>query len=115
MLRGGRQPLRRVRPGLVGHTWPAAPTWCRRPARIAAGAEGRFWLQDLLGAAGSDGSATYRFADDPDREPIELWFTCPTVGTNECRGTTSFATRAGDREWRDDRIVHWGHPFFVES
>ena len=84
------------------------------PARIAAGAEGRFWLQDLLGAAGSDGRATYRRVDDPDAEPIELWFTCPTVGTNACSGPGSFATRSGSDEWREERVARWGHPFFVE-
>lgn len=84
------------------------------PARIAAGAEGRFWIQDLLGAAGSEGRATYRRTDDPDGEPIELWFTCPTVGTNACTGPGSYATKAGDNAWREERVALWGHPFFVE-
>lgn len=84
------------------------------PERIAAGGEGRFWIQDLLGAAGSDGRVTYRRVDEPDGEPIELWFTCPTAGTNACSGPGSFATRAADGEWREERIAHWGHPFFVE-
>jgi UDP-2,3-diacylglucosamine pyrophosphatase LpxH len=84
------------------------------PARIAAGGEGRFWLQDLLGAAGSEGRATYRRVDDPDAGSIDLWFTCPTVGTNACSGPGSFATRAGNEDWREERVARWGHPFFVE-
>lgn len=90
-------------------TFVAAP-----PARIPAGGEGRFWLQDLLGAAGSDGRVTYRRVDEPDGEPVELWFTCPTVGTNACTGPGSFATRAADGAWREERVALWGHPFFVE-
>lgn len=84
------------------------------PERIPAGGEARFWLQDVLGAAGSEGRATYRRADDPDGDPIELWFTCPTMGTNACRGPGSFATKAADEPWREERIARWGHPFFVE-
>ncbi|HWJ96711.1 MAG TPA: metallophosphoesterase [Acidimicrobiales bacterium] len=84
------------------------------PERIASGAEGRFWLQDLLGAAGSDGRAAYRRTDDPGGDPIELRFTCPTVGTNACSGPGSFATRAGGNDWREERVALWGHPFFVE-
>jgi UDP-2,3-diacylglucosamine pyrophosphatase LpxH len=84
------------------------------PDRVPAGGEARFWLQDLLGAAGSEGRATYRRTDDPDAEPIELWFTCPTVGTNACTGPGSFATRTGEGPWREERVALWGHPFFVE-
>jgi UDP-2,3-diacylglucosamine pyrophosphatase LpxH len=83
------------------------------PERIAAGTEGRAWLQDLLGPAGSDGWATYRRVGDPDSEPIELRFACPTVGTNTCRGWSTFATRSGSEPWRDQRVASWGHPFSV--
>jgi UDP-2,3-diacylglucosamine pyrophosphatase LpxH len=84
------------------------------PERIAAGGEARIWLQDQLGVAGSDGRVTYRRVDDPAGDPIELWFTCPTVGTNACTGPGSFATRTGDGDWHEERVAHWGHPFFVE-
>jgi hypothetical protein len=90
-------------------TWVVPP-----PERIVAGGEGRFWLQDLLGAAGSEGRAVYRFADAPDDDPVELWFTCPTAGTNACSGPGSFATRSGNDDWREERVSLWGHPFFVE-
>ena len=83
------------------------------PERIAVGTQARFWLQDLIGPAGSEGAVTYRRTDQPDGIPIELAFACPTVGTNTCLGTPGFATRTADGPWRDDRIVHWGHPFFV--
>ena len=85
------------------------------PARIAAGAEGRFWLQDLLGAAGSDGRVTYRRADSPSGELIELWFTCPTVGTNDCSGPGSFAPRASDGDWRASSSSTNGWPSTVSS
>ena len=84
------------------------------PDRIPASGEARIWLQDVIGVAGSDGRVTYRRADAPDADPIELWFTCPTVGTNACSGPGSFATRAGDETWHEERVAHWGHPFFVE-
>lgn len=89
-------------------TWVVEP-----PARIAAGAEGRLWLQDLVGVAGSAGSATYRRVGTPEGDELELTFACPTVGTNRCSGTEAFATAAGNDGWRDHRIAHWGHPFFV--
>ena len=81
------------------------------PARIAAGSEGRFWLQDLVGVAGSAGTATYRVGDDGPE--VVLAFACPTVGTNRCSGTEAFATASGSDPWRDHRVAHWGHPFFV--
>lgn len=88
------------------------------PPRIAAGEEGRFWLQDLLGAAGTDGRATYRRlgpdgTPTPDAEDLVLRFACPTVGTNVCSGWSTFATRSGSDPWRDQRVAHWGHPFSV--
>ncbi|WP_426573400.1 metallophosphoesterase [Aquihabitans sp. McL0605] len=98
---------------LVDHQVLAGTFVVPPPARIAAGAEGRFWVQDLIGAAGSSGTATYRRTDRPE-QLVDLAFECPTAGTNSCRGPGAFATRAADGPWRDDRVAHWGHPFFVE-
>lgn len=86
------------------------------PARIAAGERGRFWLQDLVGLIGSEGSATYRRTGpggSDEGEDLELRFACPAIGTNRASGTPSFATRAGTDPWVDDRIAHWGRPFAV--
>lgn len=103
---------------LVSFAAPNGAWVVEPPSRIAAGDEGRFWLQDLLGAAGSDGRATYRRVD-ADGAPVagaadlELRFACPTVGTNSCSGWSTFATRSGSDPWRDQRVAHWGHPFSV--
>ncbi|MEZ5182810.1 MAG: hypothetical protein R2702_13200 [Acidimicrobiales bacterium] len=99
--------------GAANGAWVVEP-----PERIAAGDEGRFWLQDLLGAAGSDGWATYVRVDGEGTpveglDPIELRFACPTVGTNSCSGWSTFATRSGSDPWVDQRTAHWGHPFSV--
>lgn len=107
---------------LVDHGAPNGVYVNPPPTRIEAGGEGRFWLQDLLGAAGSAGWATYRRVGErselDDAEPIELRYTCPTVGTNSCSGTDEFATMVGGTGegagvWREDRVAYWGHPFFV--
>lgn len=109
----GAHDLERVAFGAANGVWPVEP-----PERIAAGDEGRCWLQDLLGAAGSDGWVTYRRlgADGTpleEQDPIELRFSCPTLGTNACSGWSTFATRTGSDPWRDQRVAHWGHPFSV--
>jgi hypothetical protein len=116
----GTTDLELVDHGASNGAWIVPP-----PARIAAGTEGRCWLQDLLGAAGSDGWTTYRRilsagGDERDvasegrsADPIELRFACPTMGTNACSGWSTFATRTGNDEWRDQRVAAWGHPFSV--
>ncbi|MCB1031883.1 MAG: metallophosphoesterase [Acidimicrobiales bacterium] len=81
------------------------------PAAIEAGSEGRMWLQDQIGVAGSDGWATYRRSSDGGL--IDLKFTCPTMGLNACSGTPDFATRTGSEPWQDHAVSHWGHPFSV--
>ncbi|MEZ5204289.1 MAG: metallophosphoesterase [Acidimicrobiales bacterium] len=103
----GAHDLELVDHGAAHGTWVVPP-----PALVAAGTEGRFWLQDLLGAAGSDGWATYR-RTGVDADPVEVRFSCPTVGTNSCSGVSTYATRSGSEEWRDQRVAHWGHPFSV--
>jgi hypothetical protein len=88
------------------------------PGRIEPGEVARFWLQDQIGATGSAGSVRYRrtgAVDDADAPEIELAYACPLVGTNAVTATAPFATRVGgDDRWHEERVAHWGHPFFVE-
>jgi hypothetical protein len=79
------------------------------PSRIVAGDQGRFWLQDDPGRSGTKGSAIYRNGNDE----IEFRYSCPTLGANSCSERIDYSTKAGDGTWQDDRIIRWGHPFFV--
>jgi UDP-2,3-diacylglucosamine pyrophosphatase LpxH len=83
------------------------------PDRLAAGSVARCWLQDQLGTAGSAGSATYRRLDTG--ETVTVRFSCPVVGTNDCEAPGSFATRAGEEPWREERVAYWGHPLFIDA
>jgi hypothetical protein len=88
------------------------------PARLPVGEVARFWLQDVLGAAGSAGTVTYRRADGPvdveegegEDDAIELRFACPTIGANHASGP-GLRTRSGHGPWHEGTVARRGHPF----
>jgi UDP-2,3-diacylglucosamine pyrophosphatase LpxH len=86
------------------------------PARIGRGEVARFWVQDLLGAAGSGATVTYRPAGAAVAaadETIELRCSCPTIGNNHASGP-GMRTRAGHGAWHDDgAVARRGHPLFA--
>ena len=86
------------------------------PERIEPGAVARFWLQDQLGVTGSAGTVRYRRVGGGDQDVAAFAYSCPMVGTNAAEAPAAYATRVGgDERWHDERIAHWGHPFFLDA
>ena len=80
------------------------------------GAVARFWLQDQVGVTGSAGSVRYRRVGGSEDDVASFAYACPMVGTNAATAPAAYATRVGgDERWHDERIAHWGHPFFMDA
>jgi UDP-2,3-diacylglucosamine pyrophosphatase LpxH len=86
------------------------------PATIAAGATGRFWLQDLAGIHGAEGGTTYAPADGGN--PLQFVYGCPTgFFQNYASGGSSFVASSGSPPgpFQPGNVVPpYGHPLFVD-
>jgi hypothetical protein len=87
------------------------------PARIPANQTGEFWIQDLPGAAGSQGTATYISGG----KPFAFSFSCPTglpiVSPNTASGGTELLASSEDPPSPNgpyNQVPSGGHPLFVE-
>jgi hypothetical protein len=101
------QPLTRTALANKQGTWVVAP-----PQSIAAGAHGDGWLQDELGAHGSEGSVHYSQAG----HDLAFSFSCPTgLYPNTVSGpNNNFIARSGSGDWQPrGQVPSWGHPLQV--
>jgi len=85
------------------------------PAKIESGKSACFWLQDLPGLAGTEGSVIYKKADNTQ---ITFNYECPFnyLFNNKCSSDgADFYTKSGDKDWGVlNHIEGGGHPFFVK-
>ena len=82
------------------------------PPRVPRGQIARFWIQDKIGGAGTEGTAIYQGANGP----VSLRFGCPTGMNGNLAAGADFRARSGsDRSYGtlNDR-PHFGHPFYVQ-
>jgi UDP-2,3-diacylglucosamine pyrophosphatase LpxH len=82
------------------------------PARVPRGQIARFWIQDKIGGAGTEGTAIYQGANGP----VSLRFGCPTGMNGNLAAGADFRARSGsDKSYGtlNDR-PHFGHPFYVQ-
>jgi UDP-2,3-diacylglucosamine hydrolase len=101
--------------------WDDDSIWVvRPPPDIPPGGRANIWLQDKLGAKGSDGRFTYTDGESN----LNFAFRCGTVVSNRVRaGVTpavrgrppsglaiNFEARAGNDPWRQRGITSGGHP-----
>jgi UDP-2,3-diacylglucosamine pyrophosphatase LpxH len=100
--------------------WDDDSIWVVGPKDIPAGARADIWLQDKLGAKGSDGRFTY--TDGTNN--LNFAFRCGTVVSNRVNaGVTprvrgappsglviNYEARAGNDPWRQRAIATGGHP-----
>ena len=86
------------------------------PAKIAPGATGRFWLQDLAGPHGAEGGTTYITADDATN--LAFSYGCPTgIFSNYASGGSSFVASSGSPPaplMPQNSVPQYGHPLFVD-
>lgn len=84
-------------------TWVVPP-----PQEVPPASVGRFWLQDKVGASGSEGSVSYKQGS----KTLEFSFSCPMgvfsnkVSTNAFK----FSSRVGSGDWQDGSVASLGHP-----
>jgi UDP-2,3-diacylglucosamine pyrophosphatase LpxH len=101
------QPLTRTALANKQGTWVVPP-----PASIVPGAHGDGWLQDNLGAHGSEGSVSYSQAG----HGLSFSFSCPTgIYQNSASGPgNNFIARSGSGDWQPrGKVPPWGHPLQV--
>ncbi len=101
------QPLTRTALANRQGTWVVPP-----PASIAPGAHGDGWLQDNLGAHGSEGGVSYSQAG----HELPFGFSCPTgIFPNTVSGPgNNFIARSGSGDWQPrGQVPSWGHPLQV--
>jgi UDP-2,3-diacylglucosamine pyrophosphatase LpxH len=88
----------------------------RPPETIAAGATARFWLQDLPGIHGAEGSTAYAPAGDKNR--LNFVYGCPTgIFQNYASGGSSFVANSGSPPGAaqpPNVVPGWGHPLYVD-
>jgi UDP-2,3-diacylglucosamine pyrophosphatase LpxH len=86
------------------------------PAKIAPGATGRLWLQDLAGLSGSEGGTTYATADGGTKLPF--LYGCPMgIFSNYASGGSSFVASSGSPPAAlspTNAVPGYGHPLFVD-
>jgi len=101
------QPLTRTALANKQGTWVVPP-----PASIAPGTHGDGWLQDAVGAHGSEGSVSYSQAG----HELPFSFSCPTgIYPNTVSGPgNNFIARSGSGDWQPPgKVPSWGHPLQV--
>jgi UDP-2,3-diacylglucosamine pyrophosphatase LpxH len=101
------QPLARGQVMAQHGYWVVAP-----PQTIPPGGRGDIWLQDLPGAVGTEGGATYGSAG----RNLEFKFSCPTgIWSNTVLGPNkNFIAKSGENDWQPRGQVPWfGHPLQV--
>jgi UDP-2,3-diacylglucosamine pyrophosphatase LpxH len=86
------------------------------PQRVGRGERAQFWIEDLAGLSGAEGSVMY--GHDGGIGSIQLDFGCPTgFAANYARGGGSLVAsspRPPDADSPPDTVPVLGHPLFVD-
>lgn len=86
------------------------------PAVLESGGTYRFWLQDLPGVRGTEGTVQYRVTSGSRAgQMLNLSFECPLIFSNDCSGAP-FRTKSGEQQsyGPEGQVATRGHPFFVQ-